>query len=92
MALVSYQLPASCSVIVGALPPGLKRNGREVDQSLPTSAPTSAEMKNGGAIPSLRHKFLRPSANLIRHRDKFALYFNCIQEFFAFVCLFVSVC
>jgi hypothetical protein len=35
----------------GALSPGVKRQGREANQ-LP---PSSAEIKNGGAIPQLTH-------------------------------------
>jgi hypothetical protein len=36
---------------LAALSPGVKRPGREADQS----PPSSAEVKNGGAIPSLPH-------------------------------------
>jgi hypothetical protein len=35
--------------VAGALSPGVKRQGREVDHS----PPTSADVKNGGAIPPL---------------------------------------
>jgi hypothetical protein len=36
------------------LSPGVKRTGREADHS----PPTSAKVKNGGAIPPLPHAFL----------------------------------
>jgi hypothetical protein len=35
-------------LVPGTFSPGVKRSGREADQSLPSSA----EVKNGGAIPS----------------------------------------
>jgi hypothetical protein len=37
--------------VPGAFSPGLKRQGREADHS----PPSSAEVKNGGAIPPLPH-------------------------------------
>jgi hypothetical protein len=37
----------------GALSPGVKRPGREADHS----PPSNAEVKNGGAIPSLAHMY-----------------------------------
>jgi hypothetical protein len=37
--------------VPGALSPGVKRQGREADHSLPSSA----EVKNGGAISPLLH-------------------------------------
>jgi hypothetical protein len=40
--------------VPGALPPGVKRQRREADQS----PPSSAEVKNGGAIPPLPHVFM----------------------------------
>jgi hypothetical protein len=43
--------PASCPLGTGGAVPGVKWQGHEADQ-LPTSI---AEMKNGGAIPLLRH-------------------------------------
>jgi hypothetical protein len=43
------QLPIRC--VLGAISPGVKRPGREVDQS----PPSSTEVKNDGAIPPLSH-------------------------------------
>jgi hypothetical protein len=37
--------------VLEALPPGVKQSGREADHS----PPSSAEVKNGGAIPPLPH-------------------------------------
>jgi hypothetical protein len=43
--------PVSYPVGTGALSQGVKRQGREADHSLPSSA----EIKNGGAMPPLPH-------------------------------------
>jgi hypothetical protein len=51
--------PAPYSMgIWGALSPGVKRQGRESDHS----PPSSAEVKEGGAIPSLLYMFSLHSA------------------------------
>jgi hypothetical protein len=48
----SGALPVSYPVVtVGLFPYGVKRLGREADHS----PPSSTEVKNGGAIPSLPH-------------------------------------
>jgi hypothetical protein len=44
--------PASYPVGTGAISPGVKRQGRESDHSLPANA----EVKNCGNIPQLSHK------------------------------------
>jgi hypothetical protein len=51
--------PVSSHCVPGTLYPGVKRPAREADHS----PPSSAEVKNGGAIPPLPHVFL------IKHRD-----------------------
>jgi hypothetical protein len=51
-----------------AISPGLKKPGCEADHS----PPSSAEVKNGGAIPPLPCMTSWHSAYLIKHRD------NCI--------------
>jgi hypothetical protein len=43
--------PSSYAIVPGAIPPGVKRPGREADHS----APTTVKFKNGGAIPPLPH-------------------------------------
>jgi hypothetical protein len=43
--------PESYPMGTGALSPGVKRPGREADHS----PPSSADVKNGGAIPLLPH-------------------------------------
>jgi hypothetical protein len=53
--------------VPGALYPEVKRQGREADH-LP---PSSAEVKNGGAIPPLLHMSSWHSAQLIKHTDNF---------------------
>jgi hypothetical protein len=50
------QPPIQC--VPGALSPGVKRLGREADHS----PPSSAEVKNDGAIPTLPHMSSRHSA------------------------------
>jgi hypothetical protein len=44
----------------------VKRKGRQVDLS-----PSSAEVRNGGAIPLLPHTFLWRGDELIKHSEKF---------------------
>jgi hypothetical protein len=56
-----------------ALPPGVKRQRREADHS----PPTSAEVKNAGAIPPLPRMSSMHSASLIKHRDIFTF---CVAE------------
>jgi hypothetical protein len=53
--------------IGGLIPLEVKRQGREADHS-PLS---SAEVKKGGAVPSLPHAFM--ALCLIKHRDNFTL-------------------
>jgi hypothetical protein len=53
----------------GAIFPGLKPPGREADHS-----PSSAEVKNSGAIPPLPHRFSCHSTSLINHRDNFTFF------------------
>jgi hypothetical protein len=47
----------------------VKQLGREADYS----PPSSAEVKNGGAIPPFSHMSSWHSTELIKHRDNFAL-------------------
>jgi hypothetical protein len=58
---------ASYPVGIGALSPGVKRSGHEADNS----PPSSAEVKNGGAIPSLPHTSSWHSAYSVKHRHNF---------------------
>jgi hypothetical protein len=51
--------------VLGALSPGVKRQGREVDRS----PPSSARVKEGGGIPPLPHISSWHCAELIKHRD-----------------------
>jgi hypothetical protein len=53
--------------LAGAISPGVKRPGREADHS----SPSSAEVKNGGAIPPLPPMSSWHSAKLIKHRENF---------------------
>jgi hypothetical protein len=46
--------PASYTMGTEAVPPGVKRQGREADHS----PPSSAQVKNGGAIPPLPLAFM----------------------------------
>jgi hypothetical protein len=55
--------------------PGIKRPGREADHS----PPSSAGVKNGGAIPPLPHASSWHSAQLIKRRDN--LTFLCVTGF-----------
>jgi hypothetical protein len=55
----------------GALSPMVKRPGREADQS----PPSTAEVKNGGAISPLPHTPSWHIAYLIKHKDKFTFHF-----------------
>jgi hypothetical protein len=57
--------------VLEALSPGVKRLGREADHS----PPSSAEVKNGIAIPPLPHASSWHTAKLIKHRDNFTLPF-----------------
>jgi hypothetical protein len=53
--------------VLGAISPGVMWRGHEADHS----PPSTAEVKNGGAIPSLLHMSLCHSAYLIKYRDNF---------------------
>jgi hypothetical protein len=55
---------------MGIFPLGVKRQGREVEDS----PPSSAEVKNGGIIPPLLPRPSWHGAQLIRHRKKFKFY------------------
>jgi hypothetical protein len=54
--------------VPGAVSLGVKRLGRDADHS----APSSAEVKNGGVITPLPHTSQLRDAYLIKPRDKFA--------------------
>jgi hypothetical protein len=56
--IVSGAHLATFPIGTGDLPPEVKRQGREADHS----PPSSAEVKNGGAIPPLPHMFSWHSA------------------------------
>jgi hypothetical protein len=62
--------PASYTMFTWALSMGVKWPGREADHS----PPSSAEVKNGGAIPPLPHKSSWHSVLLIKHREKLTFY------------------
>jgi hypothetical protein len=60
--------------------PGVKRPGREADYSLPSTA----EIKNGGAVPPLSHASSWLDAYLIKHKDNFAFfYLQCLLKEFS---------
>jgi hypothetical protein len=67
LALRSTQPPIQCAP--GALSPGVKRPGREVDHS----PPTSAEVKKSGSIHPLPYTPSWSSAYLVKHRDNFTV-------------------
>jgi hypothetical protein len=73
-----------------ALFPGEKRQGREADHS----PQFSAEIMNGGALPSLSHTFSWRDGSLITHRDNFTFYVqeNVRKPRFLIIPLTVSVC
>jgi hypothetical protein len=56
----------------GAFPPEVKQPAREADHS----PPSSAEVKNDGAIPPLPHTSSWRGASLIKHRDNFKFVLN----------------
>jgi hypothetical protein len=56
--------------IIGTFFLGVKRTGREVDDS----PPSSVEVKNGGAIHPLHKKCSRHGAYFIKHRDNLIFY------------------
>jgi hypothetical protein len=62
--------PASVQWVQSDLSVKVKRPGREADHS-PSS---SAELKNGGAIPPLPYKSSWHSTSLIKYRDKFTFF------------------
>jgi hypothetical protein len=59
--------PASHPVVMAALSSGVRRSGLETDHS----PPSSAEVKNFGAVPPLPHTFSFHGAELIKLRDIF---------------------
>jgi hypothetical protein len=58
---------------LGALSPGIKRQGFEADHS----APSNAQVKNGGAITSLLTLSWH-AAQLSEHGDNFIFYHNIV--------------
>jgi hypothetical protein len=64
MALEPIQLPVW---VTGALSLGLKRLGREAEHELTSSA----EVKNGGAIPPLPTRLRGVVLKIIKHRENF---------------------
>jgi hypothetical protein len=60
----------------GIFSPGGRTTGREADH-LP---PSSAEVKNDGAIPPLRHMPSWRGASLAKHSDKFTFYSDIVQK------------
>jgi hypothetical protein len=60
----------------GSFPGGVKRPGRESDHSLPSSA----EVKNGGAIPPLPHTSSWRSAQLITGITNFLYHFPYFEK------------
>jgi hypothetical protein len=56
--------------VLGAILPGAKRQGREADPS-PSS---SAEVMNGGAIPTLLNMYSWHNAQLIKHKSNFTFH------------------
>jgi hypothetical protein len=56
--------------VSGAVSPGVKRPGREADNS----PPSSADVKNCGAIPPLHHTHSWHSVYLIKHINKFTFF------------------
>jgi hypothetical protein len=67
----------------GAISPGVTRSGREADHS----PPSSAEVKNGGAIPRLPQMSSWHIAELIKHGDNFTFYWLAHQYV---TCLFIG--
>jgi hypothetical protein len=62
--------------ILGAVSPWVKRPGREADHS----PPPSATVKNGRALPPLPHTSFWHSAQLIKLRNKFVLFFTFLSS------------
>jgi hypothetical protein len=58
---------ASCQIGSRTYNPGVMRQGREAEHI----SPTSAEVKNGGAILLLPHASLCHTAKIIKHGDNF---------------------
>jgi hypothetical protein len=56
--------------VPGDLSPGVKQTGHEAEQW----SPSSAKVKNGGAIPPLPHISLWHNAYLMKQRDNFTLF------------------
>jgi hypothetical protein len=67
-ALEPTHSPFQC--VPGALSLGIKQPRREADHS----PPSSAEVKNGGAIPPLPHIFSYLDAQLMNHKVNFTLF------------------
>jgi hypothetical protein len=62
--------------LVSVLPPGVKRQGHEADHS----SPSSAEVKNGGAIPPLPHMSSLYFVSFIKQRDNCTLRYLYLQR------------
>jgi hypothetical protein len=60
----------------GLLPQGVRRSGHIADPS----PPSSAEVKESGAIPPLPHMSSWHSAYLIKHRDNFTFLYTHISD------------
>jgi hypothetical protein len=70
--------PASYSMGTGGSFPGVKRLGREADRS----PPSSAKVKNGGAIPPLPTCLHGIVLNeLIKHRDNFTFFYLIVLDY-----------
>jgi hypothetical protein len=63
--------PASYPMSIGALSLEGKRQGSEADHS----PPSSAKVKNDGAIPPLSHMFSWRGAELVKHKGKVTIYY-----------------
>jgi hypothetical protein len=85
--------------VPGAVSPGAKRKVREADHS----PPASAEVKNGGAIPSLPHTYSWRDPSSIKDGDNFNLTYlyptpgaEAVTSMLAYFCpesnQYVSVC
>jgi hypothetical protein len=61
----------------GALPPEAKQAGGEADHS----PPSSAKIKNSGAVPPLCHTSSWWGAQLIKHKDIFTFFFFTLEHY-----------
>jgi hypothetical protein len=56
---------------------GVKRQGREADHS----PPSSAEVKNGGALPSFTYIYSWRNALLIKHKGNFTFIVDFCEDY-----------